>query len=82
MAELAHRQVVFHRDSSAEMTAYAAYLNEHTAIRRRHWVTRDSLIATYPETDPMRVQIFHIWSRRQLEIDDELYPAIRGKLQP
>lgn len=82
MAELAHRQVVFHRDNWAEMTAYNAYLDERTAIRWRHWAVRDSLIATYPETDPMRDQIFHIWSRRQLEIDDELYPEILGKLQP
>ena len=81
MAELAHRQVVFHRDNWAEMTAYNAYLHEHTVIRWRYWAVRDSLIATYPETDPMRDQIFNIWTRRQLEIDNELYPQILGKKQ-
>ena len=71
----------FDRANAADMLAYNNYLTEYTTIRQNQWIIRDSLIATYPEDDPLREQLFILWTHREVEIDHELFPQITGKLR-
>lgn len=71
----------FDTRSAADMLAYNNYLTEYTTIRQSQWIIRDSLIATYPEDDPLREQLFILWTHREVEIDHELFPQITGKLR-
>ena len=77
--ELANRPVSFDSRSTADMIAYAAYLNEYTQMRQQQWEIRDSLIATYAENDMLREQLFTRWTNKELELDKEFYPQILGK---
>lgn len=71
----------FDTRNAADMRAYNNYLTEYTTIRQSQWIIRDSLIATYPEDDPLREQLFNLWTHREVEIDHELFPQITGKLK-
>ena len=77
--ELANRPVSFDSRSTADMIAYAAYLDEYTQMRQQQWEIRDSLIATYPENDMLREQLFPRWTNKELDLDKEFYPLILGK---
>ncbi len=77
--EFANRPVSFDSRSTADMIAYAAYLNEYTQMRQQQWEIRDSLIATYPENDMLREQLFTRWANKELELDKVFYPQILGK---
>ena len=77
--EFANRPVSFDSRSTADMIAYAAYLNEYTQMRQQQWEIRDSLIATYPENDMLREQLFTRWTNKELELDKFFYPQILGK---
>ena len=77
--EFANRPVSFDSRSTADMIAYAAYLNEYTQMRQHQWEIRDSLIATYPENDMLREQLFTRWTNKELELDKDFYPQILGK---
>ena len=79
--ELVNRPVTFDPTVSADMIAYAAYITEMTDMRQRYWAVRDSLVATYGENDPLREQLFLIWTHKETEIDDELYPLMTAKLK-
>lgn len=79
--ELANRPDSFDRNNAADMMAYSRYIGEFTAIRNRQWQIRDSIMNTYDEQDPLREQFFYIWTRKELEIDNELYPQLTGKLR-
>lgn len=77
--ELVNRPDSFDSRSTADMMAYAAYLNEYTQMRQQQWEIRDSLIATYPENDVLREQLFTRWTNKELELDKLYYPQILGK---
>lgn len=79
ITELVNRPDSFDSHSAADMIAYAAYLNEYTQMRQQQWEIRDSLIATYPENDMLREQLFTRWTNKELELDKEFYPQIFGK---
>ena len=79
--ELVNRPVTFDRTVSADVIAYAAYITEMTDMRQRYWAVRDSLVATYGENDPLREQLFLIWTHKETEIDNELYPLMTAKLK-
>ena len=77
--ELVNRPDSFDRHSSADMMAFAAYLNEYTQMRQRQWEIRDSLVEAYPENDVLREQFFTRWGHKELELDKEFYPQLLGK---
>lgn len=79
--ELIARPDSFDYRSSEQMIAYNDYLREYTTIRQQYWQVRDSLIATYAADDPLREQLFTMWTHHETEIDHELYPQITGKLK-
>ncbi len=79
--ELVNRPVTFDPTVSADMIAYSAYITEMTDMRHRYWAVRDSLVATYGENDPLREQLFLIWTHKETEIDNELYPLMTAKLK-
>ena len=79
ITELVNRPDSFDSHSAAGMIAYAAYLDEYTQMRQQQWEIRDSLIATYPENDMLREQLFTRWTNKELELDKEFYPQILGK---
>jgi Protein kinase domain. len=81
LAELAGRDCTFDPHDATEMIAYAAYINEYTAIRNHQWTVRDSLIATYPANDPLREHLFQRWTSKEIELDNEFYPQLTGKLK-
>lgn len=59
-----------------------ACMKEYTAIRHRQWQMRDSLIATYDENAPLRVQLFSVWTQKELDLDNQLLPQMYGKFKP
>jgi hypothetical protein len=79
--ELVNRPVTFDPTVSADVTAYTAYITEMTDMRQRYWAVRDSLVATYGKNDPLREQLFLIWTHKETEIDNELYPLMTAKLK-
>lgn len=81
MTEMADRQVSFSSSNPEDLIAWSAYINEYTAIRKRQWQVRDSLIETLDENDPLRTQIFVIWGQKELKLDNEIYPLILEKLK-
>lgn len=78
---LAARPDSFDTRSAADMLAYNAFMDEYTAIRQRSWQLRDSLVATYPDSDPLREQLFNLWTHREVDLDSELFPQLYGKLR-
>lgn len=66
---------------AADMLAYNAFMDEYSAIRQHSWQLRDSLIATYPDSDPLREQLFNLWTHREVDLDSELLPRLTGKLR-
>jgi len=78
---LAARPDSFDTRSAADMLAYNAFMDEYTAIRQRSWQLRDSLVATYPDSDPLREQLFNLWTHREVDLDSELFPQLFGKLR-
>lgn len=81
LTELANRPCSFDRKIAADMDAYLAYINEYTDLRNRQWAVRDSLMKTYQENDPLREQLFQYWTRKELDLDNEIYPQLIGKLK-
>ncbi|MBP5659443.1 MAG: protein kinase [Paludibacteraceae bacterium] len=81
LTELANRSCSFESKNAADMNAYAEYLNEYAALRQHQWTVRDSLINTYPVNDPLREQLFQYWCRKELDLDNEIYPQLTGKLK-
>lgn len=79
ITELVNRADSFDSHSAAGMIAYTAYLDEYTQMRQQQWEIRDSLIATYPENDMLREQLFTRWTNKELELDKEFYSQILGK---
>ena len=80
MLELANRSCSFDNKNEADIKAYLAYLEEHTALRQQQWAVRDSLIETFPENDPLREHCFQYWTHKEAELDQEIYPQLTGKL--
>ena len=78
---LAARPDSFDTRSAADMNAYNAFMNEYTAIRQHSWQLRDSLIATYPDSDPLREQLFNLWTHREVDMQNELFPQLYEKLK-
>ena len=78
---LINRPDSFYSNNPNDMTAYSAYISEYTAIRHEKWQVRDSLMATFDDDDPLREQVFQIWTHKENEIDTDLYPLITGKLK-
>lgn len=81
LTELANRSCSFDRKIAADMDAYLAYINEYTDLRHRQWAVRDSLMKTYQEKDPLREQLFQYWTRKELDLDNEIYPQLFDKLK-
>lgn len=81
MTEMANRSCSFDRNNATDVAAFVAYLSEYNALRKRQWAVRDSIMATYPEDDPLREQFFQYWNRQELELDKEIYPQLQGKLK-
>ena len=81
LTELANRPCSFDRKIAADMDAYGTYINEYTALRYHRWTIRDSLVETYPENDPLREQLFQYWNRKELDLDNEIYPQLIDKLK-
>jgi len=81
LLELVNRPDSFDKNNAADMIAYGNYINEYTTIRHQQWLIRDSLMAVFPDSDPLREQFFQLWSHRELDLDNELYPQITGKLK-
>ena len=81
MLALTARPDSFDSNCASDRLAYTDYLNEHTVIRQRSWHLRDSLIATYPEGDPMREQLFQLWTHKEVDLDNKYLPQIWGKLR-
>lgn len=81
LTELANRPCSFDRKIAADMDAYLAYINEYTDLRHRQWAVRDSLMKTYQEKDPLREQLFQYWNRKELDLDNEIYPQLIDKLK-
>lgn len=69
----------FDLQNAEDRETYMAYLDRHTAIRQRQWQIRDSLMAGFPANSPLKEQFYQIWTRKELDLDDELYPQILGK---
>ena len=80
LLELVNRPISFSAKRVADIEAYRDYANEYHAIRQRYWQMRDSIIATYTETDPIREQLFQLWLHQESNFDTELYPQISAKL--
>ena len=79
--------LIYEQDScdlqnAEDRETYMAYLDRHTAIRQRQWQVRDSLMAGFPANSPLKEQFYQIWTRKELDLDDELYPQILGKGKP
>ena len=81
MQALIARTDSFDSNSAAGRLAYSEYLKENTAIRQHSWHLRDSLIATYPDSDPLREQLFQLWTHKDVELDNECLQQIRGKIR-
>ena len=45
------------------------------------WAVRDSLMKTYQEKDPLSEQLFQYWNRKELDLDNEIYPQLIDKLK-
>lgn len=81
LLDIINRPDSFDRRNVADVMAYRACLTEYSTIRHQQWTIRDSLMALYPEDDPLREQLFQLWTRREAELDSELYPQLTGKLK-
>lgn len=81
LTELANRPCSFDSKNATDMKAYFAYINEYSTLRNRQWAVRDSLMKTYQENDPLREQLFQYWTRKELDLDNEIYPQLIGKLK-
>ena len=71
----------FDRTNAADMIAYKAYIDEFVAIRQHSLHLRDSLIAIYTDGAPFREQLFTLWNHKELDLDQELYQQLLGKLK-
>ena len=80
LLELVNRPVSFSAQSVADLEAFRNYAGEYNAIRQQYWLVRDSIMATYNETDPLREQFFQLWLHQESNFDTELYPQISAKL--
>ena len=80
--ELINRPDSFDCKTASDANAYAAYLNEYTAIRKRQWIVRDSLADIYSENDILWDQVVTHWNHKEVEFDIELYPQLLGKRKP
>ena len=65
----------------ADFNAYQAYIEEFNSVRKQYWDVRDSILAMYDEKDPLREQLFYMWTHQEMQLDKELYPQITGKLK-
>ena len=79
-----YMDVISHYDSlngknENEMVAYMEKLDKIATLRQRQWAIRDSIMATYDASDPLREQFFQLWTHRELELDDELFPKLRNQ---
>lgn len=79
--ELANRPVSFDSKSSVDMVAFMNYIDEHGVMRERYRAIRDSLMSAYEENDPLREQLFHLWSIKEMELDKEYYPQLYAKMR-
>ena len=79
--ELVSRSVSFDSKNATDVMAYTEYIDEYGTMRKRYWAVRDSIIATYSEDDPLREQFFHLWNHKEIDLDNELYPQLTGKLK-
>ena len=48
-------------------------------ISQEGWKVRDSIIALYPENDPIRITIFDLWTQRMSEVQNEVMREARTK---
>ena len=71
----------FEIGNATDMIAYQAYMAQYTNIRKHYWSIRDSIMQTYDESDPLREQFFIMWTHREMEMDNELYPQLTDKLK-
>lgn len=77
---LLDRPVSFDRREIEDVNAYAAYFKEFIDLRERQFRMRDSLIATFPENDPLREQFSQRWYHLDLLLFNELSPKFNEKL--
>lgn len=49
-------------------------IDYYVGVRNRYWQIRDSLMDTYPATDPLREQLFQLWTHRECDLDAEQFP--------
>ena len=78
---LANCQDTFCTKNATDMVAFKEYTDQYVTMRKKYWVIRDSIMATYDESDPLREHIFQLWSKKETELDKELYPHITSKLK-
>ena len=79
--ELSNRPVSFDSKRASDLVAFKNYIDEHGVMRERYWAIRDSLLATYEENDPLREQLFYLWSMKEMELDKEYYPQMSAKMR-
>ena len=70
----------FDSNNPTDMQAYAACYEAYSNYVQSQWLIRDSLVNLYPENDPMREQCWHLWVRREAEMNTELLPILSSKL--
>ena len=71
----------FDSNNPTDMQAYATCYEVYSNYVQSQWLIRDSLVNLYPENDPMREQCWHLWVRREAEMNTELLPILSSKLQ-
>ena len=70
----------FDSNNPVDMQAYAACNEAYSNYVQSQWLIRDSLMNLYPENDPMREQCWHLWVRREAEMNTELLSILSSKL--
>ena len=74
--------LTFDSKNKAGIDAYRYFIGQFNNMRQHYWGVRDSIMATYDDTDPLREQFFLLWAHKEMQLDQELYPALTGKLKP
>lgn len=79
LTAIVNRHETFDLMKESDMHAYKACCTDYSLIRQRYWEIRDSLMTIYAEEDPLREQLWHMWSHQEADMDKAFYSQLEYK---
>lgn len=80
-SEILSRYEFFDISNPQGMLAYQSCMEEITEQQQAQWGIRDSIMNSYDANDPLREQFWQIWTRKEVELTNNVLQALNDKIK-